>query len=46
MFKKKKSYLVPIIGFSLMMIIGAILLYLPISNKIDISIYKKGLRFC
>lgn len=37
MFKKKKSYLVPIIGFSLMMIIGAILLYLPISNKIDIS---------
>lgn len=37
MLKKKKSYLVPIIGFSLMMIIGAILLYLPISNKISIS---------
>lgn len=37
MLKKKKSYLVPIIGFSLMMIIGAILLYLPISNKEAIS---------
>ncbi len=37
MLKKKKSYLVPIIGFSLMMIIGAILLYLPISNKEPIS---------
>lgn len=37
MLKKKKSYLVPIIGFSLMMIIGAVLLYLPICNKMDIS---------
>lgn len=37
MLKKKKSYLVPIIGFSLMMIIGAVLLYLPISNKTEIS---------
>lgn len=37
MLKKKKSYLVPIIGFSLMMIIGAFLLYLPISNKTEIS---------
>lgn len=37
MLKKKKSYLVPIIGFSLMMIAGAILLYLPISNKEAIS---------
>ena len=37
MFKKKKSYLVPIVGFSLLMIIGAILLYLPICNKTYIS---------
>ena len=33
MLKKKKSYLVPFIGFTLMIIVGAILLVLPISNN-------------
>ena len=37
MLKKKKSYLVPFIGFSLMILIGAILLLLPISNNMPIS---------
>lgn len=37
MLKKKKSYLVPIIGFSIMIFIGAIFLFLPISNKQEIS---------
>ena len=33
MLKKKKSYLVPFIGFTIMIIVGAILLSLPISNN-------------
>lgn len=33
MLKKKKSYLVPFVGFTIIMIIGAILLALPISNN-------------
>lgn len=37
MFKNKKSYLIPIIGFALISLIGAILLYLPICNYKDIS---------
>lgn len=37
MLKKKKSYLVPFIGFTLMTILGAILLYLPISNNEPIN---------
>jgi len=37
MFKKKKTYLVPFLGFILLSIIGAILLYLPICNKQDIT---------
>ena len=37
MLKKKKSYLVPCIGFSLMIILGAIFLYLPITNNKSIS---------
>lgn len=37
MLKKKKSYLVPFVGFTLMIIFGAIFLYLPISNNQPIS---------
>ncbi len=37
MLKKKKSYLVPFVGFTLMMILGAIFLALPISNNESIS---------
>ena len=37
MLKKKKNYLVSFIGFSAMIILGAILLYLPISNNMNIS---------
>ena len=37
MLKKKKSYLVSFIGFSVMIIVGAVLLYLPVSNNMDIS---------
>lgn len=37
MLKKKKSYLVPFVGFSLMMILGSIFLVLPISNIKPIS---------
>ncbi len=33
MLKKKKSYLVPFVGFTIIMIIGAIFLVLPISNN-------------
>ena len=33
MFKKKRSYLIPSIGFLLIILIGAALLMLPISNK-------------
>ena len=33
MLKKKKSYLVPFVGFTIIMIIGAIVLALPISNN-------------
>lgn len=42
MLKKKKSYVVPFVGFTIMIIIGAILLWLPISNNIDIS-FKNAL---
>jgi Trk-type K+ transport system membrane component len=37
MFKNKKIILIPIIGFILLILIGSILLYLPISNKEPIS---------
>ena len=39
MLKKKKSYLVPFIGFTIMIIVGAIFLCLPISN--NKQIYEK-----
>lgn len=40
MFKtKKKTYLIPIIGFLSIILIGSILLYLPISNRVGLS-YK------
>lgn len=42
MLKKKKSYLVPFIGFTLMIIIGAVLLTLPISNNESI-LFKDAL---
>lgn len=34
MLKSKKSYFIPIIGFALIILIGSIILYLPISNKL------------
>ena len=37
MLKKKKSYIVPFVGFSLMILSGAILLALPISNNMPID---------
>jgi trk system potassium uptake protein TrkH len=37
MFKNKKIILIPIIGFILLILVGSILLYLPISNKGPIS---------
>lgn len=37
MFKSKKTYLIPIISFALVMLIGALLLYMPIFNNIGIS---------
>ena len=37
MFKNKKTYLIPIIGFALIILIGAVLLYLPICNNNSIS---------
>ncbi len=37
MLKNKKTYLIPIIGFALLIVIGAILLYLPICNNKPIS---------
>ncbi len=37
MLKKKKSYLVPFVGFTLIMILGAILLVLPVTNNTPIS---------
>ena len=37
MLKKKKSYLVPFVGFTIIMIIGAILLSLPVSNNTPIE---------
>ena len=37
MFKGKKTYLIPIISFALVMLIGALLLYMPIFNNIGIS---------
>ena len=39
MLKKKKSYLVPIVGFVLLSLIGGILLYLPICNIKYISLH-------
>ena len=37
MLKNKKTYLIPILGFAFLIIIGAILLYLPVCNKKPIS---------
>lgn len=37
MFKNKKSYLIPIIGFLIIIFIGAFLLKLPCCNNVDIS---------
>ena len=37
MFKNKKTYLIPIIGFALIILIGAVLLYMPICNNKPIS---------
>lgn len=37
MFKNKRSYLVPIIGFALIILISSIILYLPICNYKEIS---------
>lgn len=37
MLKKKKSYLVPLVGFSLISLLGSFLLYLPICNNEYIS---------
>lgn len=37
MLKGKRTYLIPILGFAILIIIGAILLYLPICNKIPIT---------
>ena len=37
MFKSKKTYLMPIIGFSIIILIGAILLSIPSINNIDMS---------
>ena len=34
MLKSKKSYFIPIIGFALIILVGSIILYLPISNKL------------
>lgn len=39
MLNRKKSYLVPIFGFALISLIGAILLYLPICNIKDITFH-------
>lgn len=40
MLRKKKSYLIPIIGFAIIMVLGAIFLSFPISNKRDITLEK------
>lgn len=37
MFKHKKSYFIPIIGFALIIIIGSMLLYIPSVNKASLS---------
>ena len=37
MFKHKKTYFIPIIGFALIIIIGSLLLYMPSINKMSIS---------
>lgn len=37
MLKKKKSYIVPFVGFTLIILFGAILLALPISNNVPID---------
>lgn len=42
MLKKKKSYLIPIIGFALIIIVGSILLDLPVTNRREIT-YKDAL---
>lgn len=36
MLRKKKSYLIPMLGFLLIILIGTIFLYMPISNKNEI----------
>ncbi len=42
MFKNKRSYLVPIIGFALIILISTVILYLPICNYKEIS-YRNAL---
>lgn len=37
MLKTKRTYLIPIIGFALIILIGSILLYCPLSNKGNVS---------
>lgn len=37
MIKKKKSYMVPLLGFAFIILISAVLLYLPITNNQEIS---------
>ena len=37
MLKNKKTYLIPIVGFTILILLGAVLLYLPICNNNDIS---------
>lgn len=39
MLKKRKSYLVPLLGFVLLSLVGGIILYLPICNIKDISLH-------
>ena len=42
MLKNKRSYLIPVIGFFMIILIGAFLLYLPICNK-DVITFKDAL---
>ena len=42
MLKNKRSYLIPVIGFLMIILIGAFLLYLPICNK-DVITFKDAL---
>lgn len=42
MLKKKKTYLIPILGFALIILIGSVLLYSPVTNRRSIT-YKDAL---